>query len=56
MGAVLSLGYVPESRLPGMRLMTLRNGSGCAYSKAYLIFGLVTEFAKMEANKFQVGC
>jgi hypothetical protein len=26
--------------------MALRNGSGCAGSKAYLIFVLVTEFAK----------
>lgn len=53
--AALSLGYLPESLFPRLRLMTLRNGSGCAYSEAYLIFGLVTEFAKKkEAKKFQV--
>lgn len=36
----------PESLLTGLKLMALRNGSGCAGSKAYLIFVLVTEFAK----------
>lgn len=36
----------PESLLTELRLMALRNGSGCASSKAYLIFVLVTEFAK----------
>lgn len=49
--AALSLGYLPESLFPRLRLMTLRNGSGCAYSEAYLIFGLVTEFAKKKGGQ-----
>lgn len=40
----------PASLLPALGLKALGNGSGCTVPKVYLIFGLVIEFAKKEAN------
>lgn len=40
------LSGIPSQNPCLLRLMALRNGSGCAGSKAYLIFVLVIEFAK----------
>ena len=50
MGQHFLWGTSPASLLPALGWTALRNGSGCTVSKVYLIFGLVIEFAKKEAN------
>lgn len=48
--AACSLVHFPAPLLPALGLTALGNGSARTVPMAYLIFGLVIEFAKKEAN------